>query len=162
MADSKRWNTDMNDQGSAGAFRQDLTLSEFCLWTPAFRAQPAGDHRSYPTCLTDAERALVAPALPQPARAGRPRHWPMRLVVDAILYGLRTGTAWRHLPCEFPPSASVYRWSLHLARIGAFERFCHRLVMVDRERVGRKASTQVAIIDAQAAHSDGVGVAGIS
>jgi transposase len=86
----------------------------------------------------------------------------MRLVVDAILYGLRTGTAWRHPPRELPPWASVYRWFLHLARIGAFERFCHRLGMADRERVGRKASAQLAIMDAQAARSRGVGVAGIS
>lgn len=130
------------------------------MWTPAARAQLARDHRLYATCLTDAEWALVVPVLPSPSRRGRPRLWPLRLLVDAILYVLRTGTAWRHLPREFPPWASVHRWFLRLAQAGTFERLCHRLVMADRERAGCEASPTAAIVDAQAARSGGVGVAG--
>lgn len=130
------------------------------MWTPAARAQLARDHRPYATCLTDAEWGLVAPVLPLPSRKGRPRLWPLRLLVDGILYVLRTGTAWRHLPREFPPWASVHRWFLRLAHTGTFERLCHRLVMADRERAGREASPTAAIVDAQAARSGGVGVAG--
>ena len=71
------------------------------MWTPAARAQLARDAHPYATSLTDAEWAIVAPFLPEPARTGRPRRWPMRLIVDAILYVLRTGGAWRHRPREF-------------------------------------------------------------
>lgn len=130
------------------------------MWTPAARAQLARDHHPYATCLTDAEWALVAPVLPPPSRRGRPRLWPLRLIMDAILYVLRTGAAWRHLPREFPPWASVHRWFLRLAQAGTFERLCHRLVMADRERAGCEASPTAAIVDAQAARSGGVGVAG--
>ena len=56
------------------------------MWTPAARAQLARGSQPYATCLTDAEWALVEPFLPSPAKTGRPRSWPMRRVVDAILY----------------------------------------------------------------------------
>jgi len=130
------------------------------MWTPAARAQLARDPATYATSLTDAEWALVAPVLPAPAATGRPRRWPLRRILDAILYVLRTGGAWRHLPREFPPWLTVHRWFLRLARAGAFERLAHALAMADRERVGREASPTAAVLDAQAARSGGVGVAG--
>ena len=55
------------------------------MWTPAARAQLARDPDRYATSLTDAEWALVSPVLPRPARTGRPRRWPLRIVLDAIL-----------------------------------------------------------------------------
>ena len=61
------------------------------MWTPAARAQLARDAHPYATGLTDPEWALVAPVLPAPAFTGRPRCWPMRTILDAILYGRRTG-----------------------------------------------------------------------
>ena len=91
------------------------------MWTPAARAQLARGSQPYATCLTDAEWALVEPFLPSPARTGRPRSWPMRRVVDAILYVLRTGCAWAHLPRDFPPPGTVHRWFLRLSRRGTFE-----------------------------------------
>jgi transposase len=33
----------------------------------------------------------------------------MRVVFDGILYVLRTGCAWRHLPRDFPPWATTLR-----------------------------------------------------
>ena len=130
------------------------------MWTPAARQQLARDHALYATCLTDAEWALVAPILPAPQAKGRPWRWPLRLVVDAILYVLRTGTAWRHLPREFPPWPTVHRWFLRLSQAGTFERLAHALAMADREGAGREGSPSAAIIDAQAARSGGVGVKG--
>ena len=130
------------------------------MWTPAARAQLARDACPYATGLTDAEWAIVAPFLPSPAKTGRPRRWPLRTILDAILYVLRTGGAWRHLPREFPPWPTVHRWFLALSRAGAFERLTPALTQADRERVGREASPTAAVLDAQAARSGGVGVAG--
>lgn len=130
------------------------------MWTPAARARLARDPSRYATSLTDAEWAIVVPFLPAPATTGRPRRWPMRAILDAILYVLRTGGAWRHLPREFPPSPTVHRWFLALARSGAFERLAYRLTTADRERAGREASPTAAVVDAQAARPGGVGVAG--
>ena len=80
------------------------------MWPPAAGARLARDARPYATCLTDAEWAVVAPFLPAPGRTGRPRRWPPRAILDAILHVLRTGGAWRHLPREFPPWPTVHRW----------------------------------------------------
>lgn len=131
------------------------------MWTPAARAQLARPSQPYATCLTNAEWALAAPFLPPPARCGRPRRWPMRAVFDGILYVLRTGCAWRHLPRDFPPWPTTLRWFLRLARTGTFERIAHALAMSDRERTGRQASPTAAVVDAQAVRSGGVGVAGV-
>ena len=130
------------------------------MWTPAARAQLARDPGAYATSLTDAEWALVAPMLPAPATTGRPRRWPMRRLLDAMLHVLRTGCAWRHLPRDLPPWQTVHRWFLRLSREAAFERLAHALAMADRERVGRGASPTAAVLDAQAARSGGAGVAG--
>ena len=130
------------------------------MWTPAARAQFARSSDAYATSLTDAEWSVVAPFMPVAARTGRPCRWSMRIIMDAILYVLRTGGAWRHLPHEFPPWPTAYRWFGRLARAGVFERLAHALTMTDRERVGREASPSAAVIDAQAARSGGVGVAG--
>ena len=84
----------------------------------------------------------------------------MRLLLDAVLYVLRTGCAWRHLPRDFPPWQTTLRWFLRLARSGVFERVAHALVVADRARTGRGARPTAAVVDAQAARSGGVGVAG--
>src|SRR6478672_3596454 len=66
--------------------------------------------RGYPSDLTDPQWQLIAPHLPPyvPGRRGRPRVWPARRIVEAILYVDRTGCAWRYLPCDFPPWRTVY------------------------------------------------------
>ncbi len=43
-----------------------------------------------------------------PGRRGRPRVWPLRRIVEAILYLDRAGCAWRYLPADFPPWRTVY------------------------------------------------------
>ena len=58
--------------------------------------------------LTDEQWELIADILPQPARTGRPPS-NRRVVVDAMLWILRTGSPWRDLPeKEFFPWGTVY------------------------------------------------------
>jgi putative transposase len=52
---------------------------------------------SYPSDLSDAEWALLAPLLP-PAPTGRPRTRDLREIVDGLCSVLRTGCQWRSLP----------------------------------------------------------------
>jgi transposase len=52
----------------------------------------------YPSDLIDAEWALVEPLLPRVGSGGRPEKHPRREIVDAVLYVVRTGCAWRQLP----------------------------------------------------------------
>ena len=40
--------------------------------------------------------------------AGRRQTYPLRRIVDAIFYLLRTGAQWRLLPHEYPPRCAVF------------------------------------------------------
>jgi len=80
------------------------------MWTPTARAQLARDHIPCATNLTNVEWAVVAPFMSQPAKTGRPWAWPLRQVLDGVLYVLRTGCAWEHLPHDFPPSSPGDGW----------------------------------------------------
>ena len=68
------------------------------MWTDTTRAQYARAQLILPSDLTDAEWAVLEPFLPQPSQVGRPRKWPLRRIVEAILYLLRGGLSWRMLP----------------------------------------------------------------
>ena len=48
--------------------------------------------------------------LPAVNATGRPRGWPMREIVNGMLYVMRSGCPWRQLPSDLPPWSTVYRW----------------------------------------------------
>ncbi|MFB9995367.1 transposase [Deinococcus oregonensis] len=56
----------------------------------------------YASDLTDPEWALLEPLLPGPSATGRKRIHSQRVLIDAMLYVLKTGCAWRLLPPNFP------------------------------------------------------------
>ena len=105
--------------------------------------------RAYDTDLTDGQWALIAPLIPEAEPGGRPRKAPTRELVNAILYFLRAGMAWRLLPHDFPPWQTVYYYLRRWQREGVWERVHHVLVMADRERTGREPSPSAAILDSQ-------------
>ena len=119
------------------------------MWTPTTRAQHSRAGLRYGSDLTDAKWAILAPFLPPPCPQGRKRKWPMRRIVEAIFYVLRSGCAWEMLPEEFPPATTVYRWFARFRDDGIWETINHHLVMRDRERVGREASPSAAVLDSQ-------------
>jgi transposase len=62
--------------------------------------------------LTDAQWSVVEPLIPQPKRRqdGRGRPWiSARLVLDGIVWILRTGAPWRYLPREYPSYQTCHR-----------------------------------------------------
>lgn len=73
----------------------------------------------------------------------------MREIVNAIFYVLRGGIARSLLPKNFPPWSTAYRWFARFRDDGMWEWINHHLVMLDRERAGRKASPTAAVIDSQ-------------
>ena len=112
--------------------------------------------RPYPSDLTDAEWALLAPLLPPPRPTGRPRKWSDRVIADAVFYVLRSGCAWRMLPDSFPPWSTVFsrfrRWRLD----GTLRRAHDVLRALARRQAGRPAEPRAAIIDSQSAKTTGV------
>jgi putative transposase len=105
--------------------------------------------RAYPTDLTDAQWEAIADLVPEARPGGRPRAASSRELVNAILYALRGGQAWRLLPHDFPPWQTVYYYLRRWQAEGVWERVHHAVLMADRERAGREASPTAAIIDSQ-------------
>src|ERR671913_429662 len=66
------------------------------------------DACSYASDLNDAEWALLALLVPRSHPAGRRQTYPLRRIVDAIFYLLRTGAQWRLLLHEYPPRCAVF------------------------------------------------------
>jgi putative transposase len=113
-------------------------------------AEPAPRSR-YPSDLTDAQWAVVAPLLPERPRTGpgRPRRVPLREVVNALLYMKQTGCAWRYLPREFPPRSTVHYYFQKWTTDGTLHAAVDRLREATRRRQGRAAQPTAAIIDSQ-------------
>ena len=105
--------------------------------------------RRYDTDLTDAQWEVLAPLIPEARSGGRPRKATSRELVNAILYFLRAGVAWRLLPHDLPPWQTVYYYLRRWQREGVWEHIHHTLVMADRERNGREPSPSAAILDSQ-------------
>ena len=119
------------------------------MWTPATRAQHSHCGLRYQTDLTDEEWAVIGPLLPRPAATGRPWKWPLRRIVEAVFYVLRTGCPWRLLPLDFPPRTTVWDWFCRFRDDGIFERIARALGALDREREGREASPSAAVMAIQ-------------
>ena len=119
------------------------------MWTDTTRAQYARADLALPSDLTDAEWAVLQPFLPAPGRVGRPRKWPLRRIIEAILYLLRGGLPWRMLPPCFPPVSTVRRWFYLWRDNGLWLSLNHALLLIGREAVGREASPSAGVIDSQ-------------
>jgi len=76
-----------------------------------------------PGDLTDAPWQAIAPHLPaeMPGRRGRPRIWPARRIVAAILYLDWTGCVWRYLPSDGSPDPPMLL-SIYACSAGANSR----------------------------------------
>ena len=82
--------------------------------------------QTYPSDLSDAQWALIAPHLPGTS-GGRPRQTDLRAVLDAIFYILRTGCRWRYLPKDFPPKSTTWRYFDAWRKDGTLEAVHDRL-----------------------------------
>jgi transposase len=105
--------------------------------------------RRYPSDLTDAQWEIIEPMLPLPKWMGRPEKHPRRAVIDAILYVVRSGCAWRYLPADFPPWQTVYAHFNRFNERGVTERILDELREQVRIAQGRQPEPTAGIIDSQ-------------
>jgi len=122
------------------------------------RCCPGGSSRSrrrprYPSDMTDAEWAVIEPALPTPAwqsgRGGRPAEHCRRDVVDGIRYLVKEGITWRAMPIDFPPWQSVYYSAASWQKSNAIAHMHDDLRDQVRIAAGRDPQPTAAIIDSQ-------------
>ena len=107
--------------------------------------------RPYPSDLTDAEWMILEPLVPAVRPGGRPPIHDRREIVDAILYVLRTGCQWRHLPHDLPPWGTVWWWFRRWRDDGTWEAINATLRERVRVRRGRAPTPRAAILDSQSA-----------
>ncbi len=105
--------------------------------------------RRYPSDTSDEQWALIEPLLPPVNRGGRPEKHPRRAVVDAILYVVRTGCAWRQLPVDFPPWQTVYWYFVRWEQAKATEKILPVVRAQLRLQEGRDPEPSAGLIDSQ-------------
>jgi putative transposase len=109
------------------------------MWNPTNRRQYSRNQPRYETDLTDSEWEVLSPLFPTPAHRGRKPVWPVREIVNAIFDVLRGGIPWRLIPKDLPPKSTVFGYFCRWRDTGLFTRINRRLVIMNRERIGRQA-----------------------
>lgn len=116
-------------------------------------AGQAGEMRTYPSDLSDAEWHILQPLIPaarcNTERGGHPVVHDKREILNAIFYLVRTGCSWRQLPVDFPPWQTVYGYYAAWTDDGTIRRVHDELRNHVRTKEGRAERPSAAIIDAQ-------------
>ncbi|MGR9046797.1 MAG: IS5 family transposase [Gammaproteobacteria bacterium] len=114
----------------------------------------------YATDLSDEQWQLLIPLLKiqyDAQKGGRPRTYPLRNIVDGILYITKTGCQWRLLPSDFAPWQSVYGYFRTWKKQGIWDQALMQFRKAYRVQSGRAAEPTAAIIDAQSTKTTGSG-----
>jgi putative transposase len=113
--------------------------------------------RAYQSDLSDAQWSCLESYLPAPKANGRPRIYPLREILNAIFYVVRSGCAWRLLPHDFPSWKTVYHYFRFWRLDGTWERMHAALRDRVRVRLKRNPQPSAAIVDSQSVKTTGVG-----
>jgi len=105
--------------------------------------------QAYPDDLSDEEWAIICTHLERDEVRGRKPKYPVREMMNAIFYVLRTGCSWRNLPHDFPPWKSVFTRFHRFRDAGVFENLHQRLLALSRVLSGRNLQVSAAIVDSQ-------------
>lgn len=106
-------------------------------------------NQSYPSNLTSEQWELLSGLIPAPKKGGRKRSVDMEAVVNAILYILCAGCAWRMLPHDFPRWKTVYHYFRQWRKDGTWQQIHERLRLWVRVSQNREPSPSEVIMDSQ-------------
>ena len=99
----------------------------------------------------------ASPASPTSPRTA-PGALPLRELLNAIFYIVRSGCAWRLLPHEFPPWKTIHHYYFRSWRIdGTWEKLHATLRQRLRVRLKRDPQPSAGIVDSQSVKTTGVG-----
>ena len=101
--------------------------------------------QSYPSDLTDTQWAEIKSLF----SGLREYRWPKRDLTDAVLYFVKTGCQWRHLPHDFPPCSTVHSFYRRARKSGLWDKILQHLVAKTRKDAGRSPEPTYVIIDSQ-------------
>jgi transposase len=99
--------------------------------------------------------AVLAPLMPvrDPRTGGAARTYDDRLVLDGIMFVLRSGCQWRMIPRDLLPWDAAYRWYRQWSRDGTWDRIHDALREQVRAAAGRDPNPSAAVLDAQSIKS---------
>jgi putative transposase len=105
--------------------------------------------KGYPSDLTEKQFEIIMNIVPFPSRLGRPLGWSFIEILNAILYIVRSGCAWRMMPNDFPPWQTVYYHFSKLKKSGLWKKIHDHLVCETRVKTSREPTPSAGIIDSQ-------------
>jgi transposase len=116
------------------------------------------ERKPYKSDVSDAAWALIEPVIAawkaaHPSASGNTGDYPMREIVNALLYQNRTGCQWAYLPHDLPPTSAVYYYYALWRDDGTTETI-HELMRCHlRERRGRLEDPSLVVLDTQSLHA---------
>ena len=111
------------------------------------------ERKPYPTDVSDAEWALVAPYLTLMTEEAPQREHPLREVFNGLRWIVRAGSSWRMMPHDLPPWDVVYQQTQRWLKAGVFEALVYDLRAVLRIAEGRQEMPTAAIFDSRTMQS---------
>jgi transposase len=111
------------------------------------------ERKAYPTDVSDAEWALVAPYLTLMTEDAPQRDYPLREVFNGLRWMVRSGSPWRMMPHDLPPWHVVYKQTLRWIKAQVFESLAYDLRAVLRIAEGRQEAPTAAIFDSRTLQS---------
>lgn len=111
------------------------------------------ERQIYPSDVTDAEWAFVAPYLTLMREDAPQRDHPLREVFNGLRYLVRSGASWRMMPHDLPPWHTVYQQTERWLAAGVFEAMVDDLRRVLRLADGRAAEPSAVIMDGRTMQS---------
>jgi len=106
----------------------------------------------YETDLTDEEWTILEPLLKhalygnKTKTRGHPRHYPLREIVNAILYVLKTGCQWRRLPNDLPLWTAAYYHFRRWNKRGIITQIRNALVSRAQAQAGKDAPEHIVCV----------------
>jgi putative transposase len=110
----------------------------------------------YPTDLTDSAWEVIQEIVAD----NRKRKYPLRTILNALLYITKAGCQWRLLPKDLPPWPICYYYFWKWRNEGKWEKLNKALVERRRVKAGRDPSPSVGVIDYQSVKNSERGVIG--
>jgi len=111
------------------------------------------ERKAYPSDVSDAEWALVAPYLTLMNEEAPQRDYPLREVFNGLRWMVRGGSSWRMMPHDLPPYYVVYQQMRRWLKAGVFEAITHDLRAVLRIAEGRQEMPTASIFDSRTMQS---------
>jgi transposase len=111
------------------------------------------ERKAYPSDVSDAEWALVAPYLTLMTEEAPQRDYLLREVFNGLRWMARGGSSWRMMPHDLPPWYVVYQQMRRWLKAGVFEAIAHDLRAVLRIAQGRQEMPTAAILDSRTLQS---------